>query len=140
MGASLTVYILRRLAWMAIVLLIIATASFFLMRFAPGGPFDKERTLPEAIEKNLRAKYHLDRPLAVQYIIYMGGHKGRPGAFIQVQKPKRKHHNRPVLPDIADVGHLCPFSGVYSRRKRRHVRSEERRVGKECRSRWSPYH
>lgn len=54
-----------------IVIFIIATASFFIMRFTPGGPFDKERSLPEAIEKNLKAKYHLDKPLTTQYIIYM---------------------------------------------------------------------
>ncbi|HHT9134635.1 MAG TPA: ABC transporter permease [Candidatus Avalokitesvara rifleensis] len=108
MGASLTVYILRRLAWMAIVLLIIATASFFLMRFAPGGPFDKERTLPEAIEKNLRAKYHLDRPLAVQYIIYMGGLiRGDLG-------PSFKYRNRSVNTIIAQSFPISLTLGIYA--------------------------
>jgi len=93
---------------MAIVLLIIATASFFLMRFAPGGPFDKERTLPEAIEKNLRAKYHLDRPLAVQYIIYMGGLiRGDLG-------PSFKYRNRSVNTIIAQSFPISLTLGIYA--------------------------
>ncbi|MEK7368578.1 MAG: ABC transporter permease, partial [Planctomycetota bacterium] len=108
MGKSLTAYIFRRLAWMVIVLFIIATASFFLMRFAPGGPFDKERTLPEAVEKNLRAKYHLDRPLAVQYIIYMGGLvRGDLG-------PSFKYRNRSVNTIIAQSFPISLTLGIYA--------------------------
>ena len=36
--------------------------------------------------------------------------------------------------------HLHPFAGVLSAFGIGLARSEERRVGKECRSRWSPYH
>ena len=41
------------------------------MRFTPGGPFDKERSLPAAIEKNIQAKYDLDKPLVTQYMLYL---------------------------------------------------------------------
>ncbi len=54
-------------------LLIIITAAFFLMRIAPGGPFDQQRALPPAIEKNVQAAYDLDQPLIKQYFRYLGG-------------------------------------------------------------------
>lgn len=66
-------YLLRRLAISIPVLFAIITVSFFLMRFAPGGPFDREKAFPPAIEKSLRARYHLDEPLALQYLRYLGG-------------------------------------------------------------------
>lgn len=43
-----------------------------MVRIAPGGPFDSERQLPAVIEKNLRAKYHLDESLIEQYFRYLG--------------------------------------------------------------------
>lgn len=54
-------------------LLIIVTIAFFMMRIAPGGPFDEERALPPQIEKNMLAAYDLDQPLIVQYVRYLGG-------------------------------------------------------------------
>jgi oligopeptide transport system permease protein len=53
-------------------LLILITISFFLIRVAPGGPFDTEKDLPPEIQKNLEAKYHLDEPLYQQYFRYLG--------------------------------------------------------------------
>lgn len=54
-------------------LLAIITLAFFLMRAAPGGPFDGERALPPAIEANLKRAYHLDQPLPAQFAHYLGG-------------------------------------------------------------------
>ena len=51
----------------------IITVSFFMMKFAPGGPFDQEKSPPENIRKAIMAKYHLDKPLYKQYFIYLGG-------------------------------------------------------------------
>jgi oligopeptide transport system permease protein len=65
-------YALRRLLSTIPVLLIGITACFFLLRLAPGGPFDAERPLPPAILKNLAAHYNLDKPLIQQYLIYLG--------------------------------------------------------------------
>lgn len=48
------------------------TLAFFLIRLAPGGPFDTEKNLPAEIEANLAAKYHLDDPLWQQYLHYLG--------------------------------------------------------------------
>lgn len=53
-------------------LALIVGIAFFMMRLAPGGPFDEERSLPEAIEANLRAAYQLDRPLSEQFLSYVG--------------------------------------------------------------------
>jgi len=66
-------YALRRLAGIVPTLFIIITVAFFLIRIAPGGPFDIERTLPAEIEANIKAAYNLDKPLVVQYVNYLGG-------------------------------------------------------------------
>lgn len=60
-------YVLRRLAFALVVLWAVASVTFFLVRAAPGGPFDGERRAPPAVEANLKAAYHLDEPLLVQY-------------------------------------------------------------------------
>lgn len=65
-------YALRRLASTIPVLFVAITACFFLLRLAPGGPFDTERPLPPAIMQNLAAHYNLDKPLIQQYLLYLG--------------------------------------------------------------------
>ncbi|MBW3567293.1 MAG: oligopeptide ABC transporter permease OppB [Proteobacteria bacterium] len=62
---------LKRLLSAIPTLLLLITLAFFLMRVAPGGPFDYERSLPPEIEANLKAKYHLDEPVAKQYLRYL---------------------------------------------------------------------
>jgi oligopeptide transport system permease protein len=52
-------------------LFIIIMLAFFLMRLAPGGPFDTERALDPEIVKNLRRIYRLDRPLIEQFWLYL---------------------------------------------------------------------
>ena len=64
-------YILKRLLSAIPTLFIIVTLSFFLVRAAPGGPFDSERGLPKIVEENLNAKYHLDESLLQQYGRYV---------------------------------------------------------------------
>lgn len=65
-------YSLRRLIGAVPTLLVLVTLTFFMIRIAPGGPFDAEKALPPAIEANLAAKYHLDEPLWRQYGRYLG--------------------------------------------------------------------
>ena len=55
--------IIRRLPALFFVLFCVITLTFFLVRLAPGGPFDRERKIPPAIEAQLLAKYQLDGPL-----------------------------------------------------------------------------
>jgi len=66
-------YTLRRLLGAIPTLFVVVTVTFFLMRLAPGGPFDQEQPLPAEIEANLEAAYGLDQPLAVQYGRYLRG-------------------------------------------------------------------
>jgi len=65
--ARMIAFILKRLLWMVLTLWIVFTASFFLMRAVPGGPFDSERRLEPEIEANLLKRYHLDESLPWQY-------------------------------------------------------------------------
>jgi oligopeptide transport system permease protein len=64
-------YFFTRLAGAVPTLLIIITATFFLMRAAPGGPFDQEQTLPPEIMANLQSAYGLDQPIWAQYGHYL---------------------------------------------------------------------
>ena len=66
-------YALRRMLGVFPTFLVIVAAAFFLMRAAPGGPFDAEQTLPPEIEANLQAAYGLDQPVAVQFARYLRG-------------------------------------------------------------------
>ncbi|TAJ94304.1 MAG: ABC transporter permease subunit [Gammaproteobacteria bacterium] len=64
-------FILKRLLQALPVLLIVITASFFMVRLAPGDPFSQERALPVEVMKGLRTYYKLDQPLVTQYIEYL---------------------------------------------------------------------
>jgi oligopeptide transport system permease protein len=64
-------YALRRIAGIVPTLLIIITVSFFVVRLAPGGPFEQEQTLPPQVRANLDRAYGLDRPVAFQYLNYL---------------------------------------------------------------------
>ncbi|MFC6050107.1 ABC transporter, partial [Methylobacterium hispanicum] len=68
----MTGLVLRRLVQAVPTLLLVVAASFFLMRLAPGGPFDLERPLAPAAMENLRRVYGLDQPLLVQFGRYLG--------------------------------------------------------------------
>jgi oligopeptide transport system permease protein len=64
-------YFLTRLAGAVPTLFIIVTLAFFLIRAAPGGPFDQEQTLPPEIMANLQRAYGLDQPIWTQYRRYL---------------------------------------------------------------------
>ena len=65
-------FIAKRIVGLLVILYCVVTITFFLVRLMPGGPFDRERKLPEHIEKQLLAKYKLDGPLFEQYVNYLG--------------------------------------------------------------------
>nr|MBV6629758.1 oligopeptide ABC transporter permease OppB [Oceanococcus sp. HetDA_MAG_MS8] len=65
-------YAFKRLLGAIPTLLVLITLAFFMIRIAPGGPFDSEKSLPPEIEANLNAAYHLDEPLVQQYLRYLG--------------------------------------------------------------------
>jgi oligopeptide transport system permease protein len=64
-------FIFRRLISLTLVLFCVVSLTFFLIRLAPGGPFDRERKIPEQIERELLAKYQLDGPIFQQYTSYL---------------------------------------------------------------------
>jgi oligopeptide transport system permease protein len=66
-------YIAKRFVMMLVTMFIIITATFFLMRAIPGGPFSFDRVLPPRVEEALEAKYNLDKPLIQQYFDYLNG-------------------------------------------------------------------
>jgi oligopeptide transport system permease protein len=89
-------FVLRRLLQTIPVLFVIVTATFFMVRFVPGGPFTAEKAIPPEILKNIEAHYGLDKPLWQQYLGYLGRvARGNLG-------PSFKYPNRTVNEIIAD--------------------------------------
>jgi oligopeptide transport system permease protein len=72
-SALLLRYAMRRLLGFVPTLFCIVTASFFIVRLAPGGPFDQEQSLPAQVRANLDRLYGLDQPLGMQYLHYLRG-------------------------------------------------------------------
>jgi oligopeptide transport system permease protein len=64
-------FALRRLLEAVPTLLVLVAVTFFMVRAAPGGPFDSERPLPPEVEANLRQAYHLDEPVWQQFGRYL---------------------------------------------------------------------
>lgn len=70
---GLVTYVIKRTLEALFVIWIIASATFFLLRVLPGGPFDTEKALPPEVIANIEAKYNLNAPLHEQYLAYIGG-------------------------------------------------------------------
>ncbi len=66
-------FALKRVLGAIPTLLVLIALAFFLIKAAPGGPFDTDRRLPPEIEANLQAAYNLDEPLYRQFGLYLGG-------------------------------------------------------------------
>ena len=66
-------YILKRGIMMIATLFLVVLLTFVLMHSIPGGPFTRDRKLPEQVEMALNKKYHLDDPLPKQFFDYVGG-------------------------------------------------------------------
>ncbi|MEQ8615307.1 MAG: ABC transporter permease [Lacipirellulaceae bacterium] len=64
----------RRLLWLFLTLWVVFTISFFLMRAVPGGPLSSERNLDPEIERIIKKRYNLDKPLWQQYLIELGNY------------------------------------------------------------------
>jgi oligopeptide transport system permease protein len=89
-------YAVGRLAQAIPVLWVVATLTFVMLRLLPGGPFDREKALPDEILRNIEARYHLDEPLLQQYGRYLNGIvRGELG-------PSYKYIGRDVADILAD--------------------------------------
>jgi oligopeptide transport system permease protein len=101
-------FIFSRLLQAVPVLFIIATVTFFMMRLAPGGPFDREKRVSPEIKRNMEKHYGLDKPLFEQYLIQMKhllhGDLG----------PSFKYPNRSVNELIADAFPVSLQLGFYA--------------------------
>jgi oligopeptide transport system permease protein len=64
-------YVVRRLLVTIPTVLAVVTICYLLLHFTPGGPFDAEMKVSDAVLANLQAKYHLDQPLWKQYLLYL---------------------------------------------------------------------
>ena len=65
-------YIIKKTLFSILTLLIVVTLVFFMLRAIPGGPFTREKPLPEATRERLEEAYGLNEPLLIQYFTYMG--------------------------------------------------------------------
>ena len=72
-GVLLKSYYLKRIISMIVTIILITTLTFTMMHSIPGGPFTRERKVPDEILRALNEKYDLDKPLTVQYLTYMKG-------------------------------------------------------------------
>lgn len=105
---NLIVYTMKRLVEAVIVLLVIVTMTFVLLRLVPGGPFDQEKALPPDIKANIEKKYNLDKPLVTQYFNYLGGMlKGDMGESY-------KYLGRPVSEIVAESFPASFLLGFYA--------------------------
>jgi oligopeptide transport system permease protein len=99
-------FLLNRFVFGLVVLWIVVTLTFVLLRVLPGGPFDRERRLPPEVMANIEAKYHLDEPLPKQYGRYLAALlKGDLG-------PSFKFIDRDVKDIIADTFPVSAALGV----------------------------
>ena len=89
-------FVANRILQMIPVLLIIVTATFFMVRFVPGGPFTAEKAVTPEILRNLEAHYGMNKPLWQQYLAYLNSLLH--GDF----GPSFKYSNRTVNEIIAD--------------------------------------
>src|SRR5687767_7898867 len=101
-------FITSRFLQSLVALFLVITATFFMIRFVPGGPFTAEKAVTPEILRNLEAHYGLDQPLWRQYLDYLGSlAQGDLG-------PSFKYPNRTVneiifdkLPVSAELGGLA---------------------------------
>lgn len=89
-------YILKRIGYSVLTLFALIALTFFMMRLLPGDPFIGEKAITEATRVALEEKYGLDKPVAEQFMIYIGN-------VISGDLGSSMHYNRPVTAIIADA-------------------------------------
>lgn len=101
-------FIIRRLIIILPMILIVVTVTWALIRLAPGNFYTSERTLPKAIEKNIREKYGLDKPWYVQYGKMIGNTlRGDFGSSLKYQGQSVNQILMRTLPVSATLGLLA---------------------------------
>ncbi|MBI3881604.1 MAG: ABC transporter permease, partial [Verrucomicrobia bacterium] len=101
-------FLLRRFGQTLVVLLVVATVTFFTLRAVPGGPFSQEKATTDEIKQALEEHYGLNRPLWQQYLAYLGN--AVRGDF----GPSFKYANRSVTELIAESFPVSLELGVWA--------------------------
>ena len=91
-------YVIKRVAYGVVTLFVLVSLTFFMQQLLPGDPFVGEKNLPEATMEALYAKYGLDKPVWMQYFIYLGNRAPRRPGHLPAERPSRNH---------GDWGELC---------------------------------
>lgn len=103
-------FILRRLLIIIPMALLVVSVTWILIRMAPGSFYSDERTLPPAVEENIKAKYGLDKPLYQQYFMMLGNIvKGDFGDSLRYQEQSVNEIIARHFPYSATVGALAYF-------------------------------
>ena len=106
-------FILRRFAAMLVVLFCVITITFFLTQSMPGGPFTRERKIPDSIRKQLETRFSLDGTLWEQYTKYLGIRRNSSGHFSGLLQgdlqPSLKYLDRSVAELL---GNTLPISAM----------------------------
>ena len=98
-------YFLKRVAYAVLTLFLLITLTFFMMRLLPGDPFTGDKAISETAMANMEAKYGLDKPVVVQYFMYMGNClRGDLGISIT--------YNQPVMDIISDAFLISADLGI----------------------------
>jgi oligopeptide transport system permease protein len=71
MNGKTLAYIVKRIFMAVVTIFVVVTVTFWFMQLIPGGPFTSEKSVPAATLAAMKAKYGLDKPLFVQYLIYL---------------------------------------------------------------------
>lgn len=101
-------YVLKKVLFSFFTLLIVVTLVFFMLRAIPGGPFTREKPLPEATRERLEEAYGLNEPLLVQYFTYMGNlFKGDLGPSFRKPQYTVNELLATGIPQTAKVGFIA---------------------------------
>ncbi|MDO5089118.1 MAG: ABC transporter permease [Leptotrichiaceae bacterium] len=98
-------FLVNRIAMGLVTLWLVITITFFLLHLLPGDPFQSEKAIPPKIKENLMAKYHLDKPLGVQYVEYLKNvAKGDLGLSMKIRGKTVNETIAQSFPVSADLG------------------------------------
>ncbi len=107
-------FIFRRLLIIVPMALLVVSVTWVLIRMAPGSFYSEERTLPPAIEANIREKYGLDKPFFQQYLMMLGNIlKGDFGESLRYQGQTVNEIIIRHLPYSATIGALAYFLALF---------------------------
>jgi oligopeptide transport system permease protein len=109
----MTRYVVRRVMWLAPVLVFVSLITFTLMKLTPGGPWDKDKALSPTQVENLNRRYNLDKPAWEQYLLYVGNAlRGDLGPSFTYQDRSVTQIILTGLPTTASLGALAAVVAV----------------------------